>query len=315
MKKIDIDDLQTGDILLLTPPKEFSYISWAITFLTKSKVSHAAMLYNKEKNSVVEQVLPKARFNDLMKFSQGRKLLVCRFKEYKDPSPVMQAASSYVDKDNPYSMKNLYLVGYLLLYKRFTPNTAVKRAMIRILKKIIEHLSDIINEKGQKPMVCSQFVAQCHEDAGPKYQINIIDGVLSQQDGSVYSVLDLALNKVGEDVNTPLKAINLTKEKNTQSEEELCKELYVAFHEQDQSLLKSSPEVSQELLETVCALAEVHDLYIQLHLGNTTHSDKSLNEKLLILEKDKSLFITPEDLLNNAPDLEQVGIIEDLIET
>ena len=57
---MDIKDIKTGDILLFSPEKG-SFISWAITFLTDAPVSHAAMFYNEDNQSIIEETPPQVK--------------------------------------------------------------------------------------------------------------------------------------------------------------------------------------------------------------------------------------------------------------
>lgn len=54
---MQINELKEGDILLFSAEKG-SFISWAITFLTNVPVSHAAMYYNANKQSIIEETPP-----------------------------------------------------------------------------------------------------------------------------------------------------------------------------------------------------------------------------------------------------------------
>lgn len=45
-------------------------------------------------------------------------------------SPVIEKAQNYLNNAEPYDHSGLYTVGLLLVYKKFTPNTPVKKTML-----------------------------------------------------------------------------------------------------------------------------------------------------------------------------------------
>ena len=59
---MNIKDIKMGDVLLFSPEKG-SFISWAITFLTGEPVSHAAMYYSEEDQSIIEETSPQIKVN------------------------------------------------------------------------------------------------------------------------------------------------------------------------------------------------------------------------------------------------------------
>lgn len=117
---------------------------------------------------------------------------------------MLEAASGSVNDDEPYAMSDLYLVGLLRIYKKFSVSTPVQKAMIMILKRLAAHMIDYINQRktpGKLPMVCSQFVFQCFEDTGGEYRLHIQNPVLALAAGVAQpvSALDLAIQRLKQD--------------------------------------------------------------------------------------------------------------------
>jgi hypothetical protein len=145
---MNINDIKTGDILLFSPEKG-SFISWAITFLTDAPVSHAAMFYNEENQSIIEETPPQVKVSLAVERFKDREIYVRRLnvKEDLPLSPVVKKATGYLNDTEPYDKSGLYMVGLLLIYKKFTPNTFAKKVMVKILKKIsasiIKHIQSI----------------------------------------------------------------------------------------------------------------------------------------------------------------------------
>jgi len=142
---MEISDLKPADILLFSGEKG-SWISEAIMFLTDSSVSHAAMTYTSSEK-IVEESPPAVQVNDAAQRFKGRTVYVMRIDPSKDSmSPVLDASEGYLNKDEPYAMSNLYLVGLLLLYRKFTPSTQVQKVMLKIFKKLAADIIKYINK-------------------------------------------------------------------------------------------------------------------------------------------------------------------------
>lgn len=178
-----IKDLKPGDILLFSAEKG-SFISWAITYLTDASVSHAAMYYNDKERSIIEETPPQVTTNNADKRFEGRKINVRRLKEDLPIGPVIEASTSYLNDKEPYANSGLYIVGLLLMYKKFAPDNLVQKAMVKIFKKITVSIVKYLENyqyPDKSPMVCSQFVAQCYAKAGDKYKLKIEHGVLQKK--------------------------------------------------------------------------------------------------------------------------------------
>lgn len=315
---MNINDIKTGDILLFSPEKG-SFISWAITFLTDAPVSHAAMFYNEENKSIIEETPPQVKVGLAVERFKDREIYVRRLnvKEDLTLSPVIKKATGYLNDAEPYDKSGLYMVGLLLIYMKFTPNTFVKKAMVKILKKISASIINNIHEHqnpGRLPMVCSQFVAQCYSEAGDEYKLNIKNGILlkkaAMQDGSS-NVLDQVIEivKSGErkNIQTLLTSTLKIQDEPSSSGEQLCQELKEAFELTSGEI---NSDVTDELIEAVSQFANAHYLYGSggTQLQNILPDDHT--EILQTLKNNENMYVFPGDLLNHCENLKDIGTIE-----
>ncbi|GAA4353017.1 hypothetical protein [Kangiella taiwanensis] len=293
-----VRDLNAGDILLFSP-EEGSWISKAITWLTDAPVSHAAMTYQIP-TKLVEETPPAVRIAEATMRFPGRTVHVMRLnKPIDDFKPVMDVAARYLNGEAPYAMNNLYLVGMLLIYKKFTPSDTTQKIILRILKRLTEKLLDAINQHkypDKHPMVCSQFVFECYQEAGKAYQLSIKSGNL-QSDNTRSSLLHKAFKHKRQ--QTLLGALQSEKA----TDEELAQELYKAMN--DETLLASGT-VSDELLDAI------HDFAQTLHgVSQQVDLDKAdPKQGIAILQAQSAMFVTPGDLLRHCPELRHIGDIK-----
>lgn len=315
---MDINDLKMGDILLFSPEKG-SFISWAITFLTDAPVSHAAMFYNEENQSIIEETPPQVKVNCAVERFKGREIYVRRLNVKKDLplSPVIEDATTYLNEAEPYDSSGLYMVGLLLIYKKFTPNTLVQKVMVKILKKISASIIKYIHEyrnPGKLPMVCSQFVAQCYDDAGDQYQLKIENGILQKmaamQDNSS-NVLDQVMEIVKSGKRTNLQTLLAPtfkiQDESSTSGEELCRQLQEAF---DLTADEITTGITDELIEATSQFAQAHYLSSsgEIQLQNILKDD--VTKVFQNLKDNKNMFVFPGDLLNHCKNLKDVGTIK-----
>ncbi|AOE49790.1 hypothetical protein KS2013_1070 [Kangiella sediminilitoris] len=295
---MDVRDLKPGDVLLFSP-EEGSWISKAITWLTDAPVSHAAMTYQLP-TKLVEETPPAVRIADATLRFVDRTVHVMRLnKPVDDFKPVMDVAAKYLNGQAPYSMNNLYLLGILLLYKKFTPNDETQKIILKILKSLTERLLDAINQMkypDKHPMVCSQFVFECYLEAGKAYRLSIKDGVL-KSDSPRPNLITKAFKHTRK--NSQLANLSAGAESD---DEQLAKQLYHAMN--DETLLASGV-VSDELLDSIHDFAQtLHAVSQELELAKADP-----RQGLAILQAQSSMFVTPGDLLRHCPELRHVGDI------
>ena len=318
---MDINDLKPGDVLLFSGEKG-SFISEAIMFLTNSPVSHAALVYS-DPSTIVEETPPAVQVNPAKTRFEGRTIYVNRLK--KEPtslSPVIGAATGYVNDDEPYAMSNLYLVGLLLIYKKFTVSTPVQKAMIKILKRLTAHIIDYINRHktpGKLPMVCSQFVYQCFEDAGGEYKLRIQNPVLALAAGTAQppSVLDLTIQRIKQD-RTPAFRSSLSAAAQAEvtgapegSDEELAAELLKALRAEKAA---EAAGLEDDLVLSVtqfchAAHASITVRTLQPEALLRANQLGAAPDALSYFKSEEAYFVTPADLLDHSDSLTRVGTI------
>lgn len=323
---MDINDLQSGDVLLFSGEKG-SFISKAIMWLTDAPVSHAAMAYTPS-STIVEETPPAVQTNPAAERFVDRTITVMRHTPQQSSyTPVLDAATGYLNAEEPYANANLYLVGILLIYRKFAPDTLAQKIIIKILKKLTASIITYYNEHkfpGKLPMVCSQFVFQCYEDGGADYRLRIKDGVLGSAldvTAAVPSLLDQAIDRVRNDTTPAFREVISTRvglamaAPEMQSDEELADELLQAMQAAPAVLTEVVPVLEEEL---VVAVHEFAQAVQQARTGVAPAGDELLQANTLrmasnsmaMLKSEEAYFVTPGDLLLHCPTLTQAGVID-----
>jgi hypothetical protein len=178
-----VEDFQAGDILLFRIDENSDWISRAISILTNSDVSHAALYMGK--NILSDEGLNGLACHQIADDMTGRPIYIERLNPDLDMSPVLQAASKMIGQQEPYNKLALVQLGLLLLYKKGFPIDSMDRFL---LKWVFDAATIAINEylqkifsPGKEPMVCSQYVYQCYQDAGTDYQLIIQNPLLLEK--------------------------------------------------------------------------------------------------------------------------------------
>lgn len=321
---MEIKDLKPADILLFSGEKG-SWISQAIMLLTNSKVSHAAITYTTS-DQMIEETPPQVRVSNTSERAKQRTVYVMRLKPPLDKmTPVLDAANAYLKESAPYAMSNLYLVGMLLLYKKFSPTTPIQKVMLKIFKKLSAGIMDYINEHkspGNLPMVCSQFVYQCYEDAGDNYKLNIKGGILlraatTELEGG--SVLDQAIYRIKRDTTPNFRSFITEKSgaalhaEVPQSEEDLAHELVKAL---EAEAATATEELEPEL---VLAIQEFGQAVYSATTNAEIEADEIVRSHALriaptglsFLKSEEAYFVAPGDILSNCTNVRQVGVIHE----
>ena len=163
-----VETIQPGDVLLFSYEKD-DFISSMIAFLTNSSVSHAAMGYATPPCQIVEETPPRVSVNDAAERFRGRTITVRRLKDPTLPvAPLIAAAEAHLNNLDPYSDAGLYLLGIVLLAKKFVPKVNQEATIERLLELCCVALTTFLDSRKdpQKlPMTCSHFVSQCYADA------------------------------------------------------------------------------------------------------------------------------------------------------
>lgn len=320
---MEINELKPADVLLFSG-EPGSYISQAIMYLTDAPVSHAALSYT-DYSTIIEETPPTVTTNDAAQRFSDRTITVMRIRDdMGSMQPVTDAAAAYLNNNAPYANFNLYLVGMLLVFRKFTPSGLVQRSIIKILRKLAATIIDYVNQHrypGKLPMVCSQFVYQSYEDAGGEYRLQIKNGLLLQTletAGETPSILDHAIARIRNTLDPELQSLYNSYTGTAQaasveeSDEDLARELLSALQEPlaategvtiDDELVLAVHEFGQAVLAAKSgAPASLDALARANQLGMAP-------EGLAYLKSEEAYFVAPGDLLNSCPDLERVGTI------
>ncbi|MEG1574856.1 MAG: hypothetical protein RR341_07290, partial [Bacteroidales bacterium] len=127
LKKIALNDLQVGDLLLFLAPED-SWLSQAIALLTDSSVSHAALLsqMGHEKCVIAEATIGGLRYTPL---SAVEYPYIFRYNNIssEQQKELLRTVQMYMEEGNDYGYADLFLLGFLLLYKKFSKKTLSNR--------------------------------------------------------------------------------------------------------------------------------------------------------------------------------------------
>lgn len=294
-------EIKQGDVLIFEAGD--NWVSKSIAFLTKSNVSHSAMVYSDD--SIVEMGTTGIQVNHFGLKSSGEKAYLLRLHPEHNPAPLIKAAEQYIQEDVEYDFASLVFLAGLLIYRNVRPTPKWKKITDIVLGYACLGLDKLLNrlmhKSNQKVMMCSQLVYQCYYDCGEDYRIRIRDGRLQANldnssintDGSI-RIVDLLDENIVEVANQDMVASALPEQIDV---EELAKELYESLEE--------ASEVENDLLLDSSELVAI-----------SSKAQKFLDLLEKILEKSSSeiplpaLFVTPADILEHAENLEKMGMVQ-----
>jgi len=313
---ITLQELKTGDIMLFSPTDEA--ISKLIVFVTHSQVSHTGMVDYNPAYVINEQ--GEGAMRRLLGAPGERTVYIRRLKDAPDTSKVVDIAMEYVNEKLPYPKSNLFFLGIYVLAGEFIPDTLTGELIKNLLRVVCYELIKFVNEKqfpGEGvPMVCSQFAAFCYDQAalkyGPEYKIHYNEKV-----ATVPSLIRTILDQLEKE---PEKTYRLEKPKKRgllgEAEEELmtaeecCGQLLE--HLTKNRLMAAPSKVSDEV---IAATYQYGKLLLALFGSKELEEDAEavsateIRDVLLELLRFQETFVTPEDLLSNTTNLEDMGIL------
>lgn len=174
--------LQKGDMILFF--RGDTWLSKSISYLTGAEVTHASMVYSED--SIIEILAGGVQITKIaLKDNEqdAKKAYLMRHVPELDFQPLKDSADAYLNSGIRYDFTGLYLLGGLLIYKKFIPSPRflnctgiILEAGILLLDRFIR--KEFLHDSG-KAMVCSQFIYQLFYDCGGDYRIPIVDGCLS----------------------------------------------------------------------------------------------------------------------------------------
>lgn len=277
-----VEDFQAGDILLFKIDKNSDWISRAISLLTNSDVSHAALYMGK--SILSDEGLDGLACHQIANDMTGRPVYVERLNPNLDMTPVLLAANKMIGQQEPYNKLALVQLGLLLLYKKEFPIDSLDRLL---LKWVFDAATVAINEyshkifsPGKEPMVCSQYVYQCYQDAGADYQLLIQNPLLLKNTTQQRSLSEVVHSHI-ETTHSPLQTASQPSFPGTNNA--LMGEKFVSAL-QNLTTTKntaSAPAMSDELVSSICTFSKQADAF-------ASKNKSTIN----------AMLVTPADLEN-----------------
>lgn len=279
--------LKPGDILVFKAGND--PIGKSIAWITKSEVSHAAMVYQEDR--IVEMGMNGIAVSKVTAVP-GNSVYLLRRQPDVVRQPLIDRADIYINAKTRYDFPALVILAGLLIYREIRPTSELVTITDLIIrsacKKLDQLIQSLILKKHDKPMVCSQLVYQIYHDCGKDYRIKLKDGMLQKSDS-------IRLIDMFDDIpETPLTQAILA-DQILEDDDVLAQQLYE---------IMSKQQTDTEVLE----LADFAQL---LHRGKEFL--KLLEEFLKKAKSDipvDALFVTPSDLLSHAKNLELIQTME-----
>ncbi len=279
--------LKVGDVLVFKAGN--NTISKAIAFITKSDVSHAAMVYSPDE--IVEMGLSGIGISKF-ELGEGEDVQVLRLDHEVESKPLVNAAKVYVDAKTKYGLPSLVIIAGYILYHEILPTPKNVYLTDLIIQKACVELDKYINKyikkNPDKALVCSQLVHQVYHDCGKDYKIIMKDPYEKNLDSASNGVRFIDMIEAS---NSDFASFNPDEVKLPElTDEELIEQLYESLTE-----------------ETDFATNEKANFQ-----GIINHGQKFIDllEKLIKNSKHEfeidSLFITPADLAYNTKNLELI---------
>ncbi|MEJ7812572.1 MAG: hypothetical protein WKG32_19325 [Gemmatimonadaceae bacterium] len=162
-------EMQTGDVMLY---RGTSWLAKAIRLFDGTDVNHAAIYLGSQR--VGESIKQGVVARDLPTSLRGNEwVLVRRLKDMPpDMGPVSTRADLYLAQGLRYAYEQILLLAFLGLTRK-PKVTPVLRALLRTaLDAAASALTQMIAAatmgKGRQPMICSEFVYRCYDEALPE---------------------------------------------------------------------------------------------------------------------------------------------------
>lgn len=322
--KISVNDLLPGDILAFKGDINDD-ISKLIMKFTGSDVSHGAIFVQNKDNVLAEAGGDGIHARRMKDNSNAREAYVMRHNKAgkNGVEPVVPIAKAYVLQDLPYPYSDLILLGLILIFKHKVTRPLMSRVVVEFLCLVAAELKKIIEDKntpGKHTMVCSSYVYQCYLDASkknPALKLKIKDGDVGFKEHALlgrksksFTLFDMYADYVAsheEECKKNFKAKKLQTATKLRSQKEILADL-------EKLLLKKSadkiPAMNADefsvVLDIVNAIKDVIQALVTFLKGDRV----SFSEMMKIAREQQSMFITPNDLVNNVTNAKCVGMLK-----
>ncbi len=174
--RFDPNRLRLGDVLLY---RADSWISWAIRTFDNSEVSHAALYLG---NDRIAEALIKV---GLTTQDRSTSFNGCNWIEVQrindtalDMAPVARVAEKYLAAGNRYAYEQIVLLGVICLTRKLDFDNPLVRSIAHRAMVAADAVIQSLRQEGKQPMICSEFVFRCYDEALPErddpYTLEII---------------------------------------------------------------------------------------------------------------------------------------------
>jgi hypothetical protein len=160
---VAIGALRPADVLLY---EGTGWLARLIRFFDGTDFNHAGLCIGD--GSVAEAQAPGVIRQGVEPSVAGRvKVLVRRLKQDVSLDPVVARGLQIVDEGHRYAFEQLLLLAFLGLTRKLKATPILKTLLRKVLDRAASVASGIIGA-GKEPMICSEFVYRCYDEALPE---------------------------------------------------------------------------------------------------------------------------------------------------
>ncbi len=318
---LNVSKLKAGDIMTFEGERnedgKLDPLSHLIMILTDSEVSHAGLFIQEDPPAMADAALSGLHAHLVAdKGTPLRPVHICRVKKTDDTniSPVINAAKKYIEQNLVYPLPDLILLGMILIYKNISHVSLKQKVVIGLLKLVTAKIKSILEDKkyeGKRPMICSEFVYQCYEDASkidPQFKLVLknADLKISLRQRTSITLLDHFINYHASqqdilrysDDKTQIHFNNTFNDDIYQSESTLIQEAIDGI-DHGEKLFRENEELS---------LAVQNFLIVEQELrGKPIDSFKNLIDNA---KDQQAFFVTPNDLFCHISNADYLGKLD-----
>lgn len=289
--------LEPSDIVIFKAADH--WISKSIAWLTKSDVSHVAMIC--ENDTMVEMGLSGISVCNVCAV-EGDEAYLLRLNPEKPVAPLVEAATKYVDAETRYDIPALAILAGMIIYRNIRKTPEMVHATDLILSGaclLLNRVIQKIQKQPGKPMVCSQLVYQIYRDCGEEYEIHLEGGLfmdrLAENGRDTFCLADIIAENEFPEESGNSEAL-VSGEATEPDTEELAKLFYEAMENADKV---NDPSLDAGIdMRNITKLARKFLALVEEILEKTS-SDLPLD----------ALFVAPSDLAYHTKNLTRIATL------
>ena len=165
--------LRPGDVLLYHGE---GLVSWAIRLFDGTEYSHAGLALGDREVTEVGEALALGLERRAVKTSvkNAKYVHARRLKDRTDLAPVVERGELYLNEPHRYAYEQLLLLAVLSLTRKLPGGRMLKLVLRRVMDAAALVLARIAKQKvgnvtgnRREPMICSEFVYRCYDEALP----------------------------------------------------------------------------------------------------------------------------------------------------